>query len=225
MADEGKPQVAGYGLDDLERLLYAAVIADVLDDLGYRNQTLGPGIKLVDPSLKLSGRAFTAQATKVFSIPAEPYKLQIEAIDSVGSGEVFVVATGAPNEAAFWGELLSTACRARGGRGAVVDGLGRDTMRIKEMKFPLASRGQVPTDSKGRVDLIAYRIPIEIDGVRIHPGDYMFADADGIVFVPQEVEEEAIRLALAKAQGENTVRRALQEGMLCAEAFRTYGVL
>ncbi|MBP1964949.1 RraA family protein [Paenibacillus aceris] len=217
--------IAGYDFDYLEQKLYTAVIGDILDDLGYRNQTLGAGVRMVDPKLKISGRVFTAQATKVFSVPAEPYKLQMEAIDSVSPGEVFVVSTGAPDEAAFWGELLATACRARGGRGAIVDGLNRDTSKILEMQFPLASRGQVPTDSKGRVDLIFYQKPIEIDGVRINPGDYVFADIDGIVFVPQAVEEEVIQKSLEKVEGENVVRKALQDGMLCTEAFKTFGIL
>lgn len=217
--------IAGYDFDFLEQKLYSAVIGDILDDLGYRNQTFGAGLRLIDPSLKISGRSFTAQATKVFSIPAEPYKLQMEAIDAVSTGEVFVVSTGAPDEAAFWGELISTACRARGGRGAIVDGMNRDTAKILEMKFPLAARGQVPTDSKGRVNLIYYQQPIEIDGVRIHPGDYVFADIDGIVFVPQAVEEEVIKKSLEKVEGENVVRKALQDGMLCTEAFKTFGIL
>ncbi|WP_276353720.1 RraA family protein [Cohnella caldifontis] len=217
--------IAGFDFDYLEEKLYSAVIADVLDELGYRNQTFGSGIKLIDPKTKLSGRAFTAQATRVFNIPEQPYKLQMEAIDSVKPGEVFIVSTGAPEEAAFWGELLGTACRARGGRGAIVDGLNRDTAKLLEMGFPLASRGRVPTDSKGRVDLIFYQRPIEIDGVRIHPGDYVFADIDGVVFVPQEVEEKAIQLSLEKAAGENLVRKALQDGMLCTEAFKTFGIL
>ncbi|MFC5404105.1 RraA family protein [Cohnella soli] len=218
-------QIAGFDFDFLEQNLYSAVIADILDDLGYRNQTFGTGIRLIDPSLKISGRAFTAQAAKVFEIPAEPYKLQMKAIDSVSPGEVFVVSTGAPDEAAFWGELIATACRARGGRGAIVDGLSRDTAKIMEMKFPLATRGQVPTDSKGRINLIAYQQPIEIDGVRIRPGDYVFADIDGIAVIPQEVEEETIRKAMEKVSGENVVREALQNGMLCTEAFKTYGIL
>ncbi|MCL6456886.1 MAG: RraA family protein [Gorillibacterium sp.] len=225
MTIESTASIAGYSFDYLEQKLYSAVIADILDELGYRHQTFGAGLRLVDPQLKLSGRAFTAQAMKVFNVPAEPYKLQMEAIDAVSSEEVFVVSTGAPDEAAFWGELLSTACRARGGRGAIIDGLNRDTAKITEMKFPIASRGQVPTDSKGRVDLISYQCPIEIDGVRIHPGDYVFADIDGIVFVPQAVEEETIRKALDKVAGENLVRQALQDGMLCTEAFRTFGIL
>jgi 4-hydroxy-4-methyl-2-oxoglutarate aldolase len=218
-------QIAGYNLDFLEQKLYTAVLADILDDLGYRNQALKVGLKMVDPSLKLSGRAFTAQATKVFEIPTEPYKMQMEAIDAIRQGEVFVVSTGAPDEAAFWGELLSTACRARGGRGAIVDGLNRDTSKILEMKFPLASRGQVPTDSKGRVDLISYQRPIVIDDVRINPGDYIFADIDGMIIVPQAIEEEVVLKSLEKVEGENVVRQALQEGMLCTDAFKKFGIL
>ncbi|MBC8078972.1 MAG: RraA family protein [Gorillibacterium sp.] len=217
--------IAGYEMLYLEQKLYSAVIADILDDLGLLRQTLCAGLRMIDPFIKLSGRVFTAQATKVFNVPSEPYKLQMEAIDAVKEDEVFVVSTGAPNEAAFWGELLSTACRARGGRGAIIDGLNRDTQKILEMKFPLAARGQVPTDSKGRVDLISYQQPIEIDGVRIYPGDYVFGDMDGIVFVPQAVEEEVIRKSLEKFEGENLVRKALQDGMLCTEAFRTFGIL
>lgn len=217
--------IAGYEFNYLEEKLYSAVIGDILDDLGFRNQTLGAAFRLIDPTLKVSGRSFTGQATKVFNVPAEPYKLQMEAIDSVSTDEVFVVSTGDPEGAAFWGELLATACRARGGRGAIVDGMNRDTAKILEMKFPLVSRGQVPTDSKGRLNLISYQQPIEIDGVRINPGDYVFADIDGIVFVPQAVEEEVIIKALEKVDGENVVRNALQDGMLCTEAFKTFGIL
>ncbi|WP_307441095.1 MULTISPECIES: RraA family protein [unclassified Paenibacillus] len=217
--------IANLTFDELEQRLYSAVIADILDDEGYRNQTFGAGIRLLDTKTKVSGRAFTAQAKKVTTIPDEPYKLQMEAIDAVLPGEVFIVQTGAPGEAAFWGELISTACRARGGRGAIVDGLNRDTEKIREMGFPLCSRGQVPTDSKGRVDLIFYQKTIEIDQVKIEPGDYLFADVDGIVVVPKDIEERVILKALEKVAGENLVRTALQNGMLCTKAFKTFGIL
>lgn len=216
--------IAGFSIEQLEEKLYSCVLADILDDVGYRNQTFGSGITLVDRSLKLSGRAFTGQAIPVFEVPDELYKVQMEAIDSVSPGEVFVVTTGSHN-AAFWGELLSTACRARGGRGAIVDGLSRDTAKIIEMQFPLCTRGHVPTDSKGRLNMINYQTPIEIDGVRIHPGDYVFADIDGIVVVPKTIENEVIPKALKKVEGENTVRKALQEGMLSTDAFHKFGIL
>lgn len=217
--------VGSYTLAELKGKLYSAVLSDVLDDLGYRFQTLDPGLFPLDDSLVVMGRAFTAVAVEVFDIPAEPYRLQMEAVDSVQTGEVIVVHTGSSQKAAFWGELLSTACRARGGVGAIVDGLCRDTGKIKEMGFPVFSRGVRPVDSKGRMDVIAYQISIEISGVRIAPGDIIFGDRDGITVVPQNVELEAIERALEKVSGENLVRKALQDGMLCTEAFRTFGIL
>lgn len=210
---------------ELRKLLYSAVLSDVLDDLGWRRQTLDPGLVPLDSGLVLMGRAFTAIAAEVSDIPAEPYKLQMEAVDAIGPEEVFVVQTGGSDKAAFWGELLSTACRARGGTGAVVDGLCRDTRRIREMGFPVYARGTRPADSKGRLDVIAYQVPVEIGGVRIEPGDILFGDSDGITVVPRQAERQAIELALAKATGENGVRAALQNGMLCSEAFRTFGIL
>ena len=48
---------------------------------------------------------------------------------------------------------------------------------------------------------------------------------DGVVVVPQDVEEEVIRAAWAKVHAENEVRDAIRGGMGAVEAFRRYGVL
>jgi 4-hydroxy-4-methyl-2-oxoglutarate aldolase len=217
--------IAGYSWAELEQKLYSAVISDILDDLGYRHQTLSRELRPLDRNLKLCGRAFTVLASEVYDIPQEPYKLQMEAVDSMKPGEIFVVHTGAKYNTAFWGELLSTACHARGGRGAVVDGLNRDSAQIVDMQFPIFSLGQQPTDSKGRLDVIQYQVAVEVGGVIIHPGELIFGDIDGIVVVPQAVEAEVIAKAIEKVKGENTVRTALQNGMSCTEAFKTFGIL
>jgi 4-hydroxy-4-methyl-2-oxoglutarate aldolase len=217
--------VGGHSIDMLRNTLYSAVLSDVLDDLGYRKQTLDPGIRPIDERFIMAGRAFTVVTEKVYDIPREPYKLQMEAVDAIRPGEVFVVSACNSNEAAFWGELLSTACLARGGTGAVIDGLCRDSSRIREMGFPVFSRGYRPTDSKGRLDVVNYGIPFELGGVRVHPGDFIFGDHDGIIVVPKSIEQEAVERALAKVSGENLVRKALQEGMSCTEAFQRFGIL
>lgn len=218
-------KLCGYSLEELKARLYSAVISDILDELGYRNQTLDPGIRPLDESMVLMGRAFTAVAVEVDDIPPEPYKMQMEAVDSLKEGEVFVVTTKGSESSAFWGELLSTACRARGGTGALVDGLSRDSRKIKEMQFPLFTRGHRPTDSKGRLDVVCYREQLEISGVRIESGDLIFGDVDGVVVIPAKIEAEVVSKSLEKVSGENKVRQALQEGMLCAEAFKTFGIL
>ena len=56
--------------------------------------------------------------------------MEIEAVDSILAGEVLVVSTQESKRNAPWGELLSTAARARQARGAIVDGLVRDVKKI-----------------------------------------------------------------------------------------------
>jgi regulator of RNase E activity RraA len=51
------------------------------------------------------------------------------------------------------------------------------------------------------------------------------ADQDGIVVVPQEIEEQAIRNAWQKVHDENITRDAIIDGMLATDAYRKYGVL
>ena len=76
-----------------------------------------------------------------------------------------------------------------------------------------------------RTQVVNYRCPIEVGGVWINPGDLVFADLDGVLIVPKELEEEVIGLALEKVRGEKTVRKEIENGMSATEAFRKYGIL
>jgi regulator of RNase E activity RraA len=68
-------------------------------------------------------------------------------------------------------------------------------------------------------------VPIEIDEVFVTPGDIVFADEDGIVFIPQEIEDEVIKKALSKVDAENVTRDAIKNGMKATAAYEKYGVL
>jgi len=68
-------------------------------------------------------------------------------------------------------------------------------------------------------------VPIEIDGVKVNPGDIVFGDLDGAVIIPQEVEKEVIEKAYEKATGEKTVGNAIRDGMSAKEAFTKYGIM
>src|SRR4051794_25293636 len=108
----------------------SAVLADVLDGLGHLTSCLPPNVRPLKPGWKFCGRAATLSMTTVAAAPAQPYALEMEAIDELKPGEVLVVTTNGDQGSALWGELLSTACRARGAVGVVVDGLTRDATRI-----------------------------------------------------------------------------------------------
>jgi 4-hydroxy-4-methyl-2-oxoglutarate aldolase len=205
--------------------LYTAVVADVLDGLGHRQQTLSADIAATTSACHMCGRVFTAKAEAVDAIPAEPYKLELAAIDSMQTGDVLVVDAGHNRQCAFWGELLSTACIAKGVRGAVMNTCTRDLWALEKMDFPVFAIGATPADSKGRIDVTAIGEPITIDGVKIKNGDYVLGDADGVVIIPAEALDETLRLAREKVAGENTVRDDLANGMPVTEAFAKHGIL
>ena len=73
--------------------------------------------------------------------------------------------------------------------------------------------------------VLQYRCTIIQNGVTVRPGDLIFADLDGVLVIPVEMEVEVVTQALAKARTEKTVRQAIENGMSCTEAFKTYGVL
>ena len=62
-------------------------------------------------------------------------------------------------------------------------------------------------------------------GVAVRSGDLVFGDVDGVVIIPQEAEQEVVRLALEKISGENQSRDALQRGEKLADVFRRIGIL
>ncbi len=205
--------------------LYSAVVADVLDRMGLRNQVLSSRIRALTPVQRVCGRVFTAQAIAVTEVPAESYKLEMQAIDMMQSGDVFVVDAGHNEQSAFWGELLSTACVAKGVRGVVMSACSRDLWALNQMDFPVFGIGSTPADSLGRIDVIHIGKSIQIDGVSTKNGDLILGDQDGVVIIPAESAEEALQLAQQKVSGENTVREELRTGVPVAEVFRKHGIL
>src|SRR5262245_15306952 len=209
----------------IEQKLYTAVLADVLDDLGYRHQAMRETLRPMTARHCFAGVARTVLCMDQFHIPAEPYTKEFEALDSVEPGEVIVVATGESKRNAPWGELLSTAAKARGARGAVIDGLIRDVKKIDELGFPVFATGIKPVDSRGRGIVIDYNVRVDCGGVLVSPGDLVFADYDGVIVIPAEVLPDAIRLATEKAMRENHTREELLRGAYLRDVYEKYGVL
>lgn len=206
--------------------LCAAVIGDAMDKLGFDHQFLPQPIQPLHREMIVAGRAVPVLEADLVSgsPPARPFGLMLEALDSLQPDEVYIT-TGASLNYALWGELMSRRAIRRGAAGAVLDGFSRDTRGILATGFPVFSRGSYAQDQGPRGQVLDFRIPIEIDGVRIAPGDILFGDCDGVCVVPQSAEREVFTAALEKARAEKTVAKALDEGMSAADAFTKFGVL
>jgi len=212
-------------LDRIADSLYSSVLSDILDEAGHRHQVMRPEVRPLYPGAKMAGRAATMLAVAVSELPEQPYRLLMDLLDGVRPGEVVVAAVQGELKAALWGELLSTHTRARGGRGAVVDGLSRDSWGIEDMRFPVFATGVTPADSKGRLEVIAIRQPILVGGVAVADGDLVLADQDGVVVVPASLEDEVVGQALEKVASETTIRDVLRQGASIRKVFDEHGIL
>ena len=214
-------------LPQIRQSLYSAVLSDVLDELGFREQAMAPSIRPLDEALMLVGFARTGLYREVFRVvPDEnPYELEIALIDDLKPDEVAVFGCCGSCRIAPWGELLSTASRARGAAGCVTDGFVRDIRAIRTLGFPVFHGGIAPLDSKGRGKVAEIDTPIHCAGVAVSTGDLVVGDADGVIVVPQAVEDEALRRAFAKVTGENNTRDELSAGAKLADVFAKYRVL
>jgi len=213
--------------DAARTLLYSAVISDTLDGLGHWEHSMAPGIRPLDDSLILFGRARTGLYMSVYEVEAgiNPYELEIALVDDLKSDEVAVLACPQGDRVAPWGELLSTAAKARGAAGCVTDGLVRDLRLIRRMAFPVFAGGIGPLDSKGRGMVMKIDVAVQCGGALVRPGDWLFGDVDGLVVIPAALAEQTIKLALAKVAEENTVRAELERGDMLKDVFQRHGIL
>lgn len=217
----------------MRRELFTAVVGDVLDALGCLHQFLPPQIQPLRVDMVVLGRAMPVLESDYFTstdhtgqtaLSRKPFGLMLEALDDLKPNEVYI-ATGSASPYALWGELMSTRAQHLGAAGAVLNGYSRDTHGILRLNFPTFSLGRYALDQRPRGKVVDYRVPVEIAGVHITPGDIVFGDVDGVVVIPQAVEAEALQRAFEKVRAENRVRAAIEAGMSTVEAFAKFGVM
>lgn len=214
-----------YDVEKVKESLYTGVLSDVLDGLGYRDQTLPGGIGGLCDDTVIFGPAFTSIGTQVYSMPDDPLTAQCKVVDQLGEGEIYVLVTRGEYNCAVFGELFATAVRQRGGAGVLLDGFARDVKALNAMHFPLFYRGRDPRSSKGRCEINECQIPVTIDGVTINPGDYIFGDIDGVVIIPKEIVDEVLKCAFETVEKENTVRDRLVHGASLQEVYAAVGAI
>lgn len=216
-----------------EAELFTALVGDVLDKMGYLHQFLPASVKPVDPAMTVFGKAMPVLEADVFAEQLtasanpflnKPFGIMFEALDSLQEDEVYIC-TGSSLRYALWGGLMSTRAMKLNAAGAVLHGYSRDTNEVLRLGFPTFSMGTYAQDQGPRGKVIDFRVPIEIEKVVIHPGDIVYGDRDGVVIIPQAIQDEVFEKAFEKARGEKQVLKALQKGMSTVMAFEKFGIM
>jgi len=217
----------------VHRELFTCVVGDVMDKFHLQHQFLPPQIQPLQRDMIVIGRAMPVLSVDVFEekvsgtankLMEKPFGLMLEALDDLKPHEIYLN-TGSSPRNALWGELMSIRARKLGSGGAVLNGYVRDTKAILALGFPAFSWGSYGQDSAPRYKVVDYRVPVEIGGVRVRPGDILFGDIDGVCAIPTEAANEVFTKALEKVRGEKLVRKALEEGSSAVSAFEKYGVM
>jgi regulator of RNase E activity RraA len=204
--------------------LYSAAVADVLDRRGLTTQTLPPDLVPLRSGMRLAGPVYPIKGRPA---PGADYDTSIrkvlEMLGSVPAGHVSVYDSG-DRESAHLGELSVTSLKSRGVAGAVIDGGCRDVELIMREEFPVFSRYTTPQDGVGRWEVVAHGdVEIEIGGVHLRRGDWILADADGIVAIPAAVAPDVVAEAEEKVATENEIRVAIRAGTSPLDAYEQYG--
>ncbi len=215
------------------RELFTAVVGDIMDILGHKNQFLPPQIQPLREDMIIIGRAMPVLEAddeggegpgRTNDLLNRPFGLMLGALDDLRKNEVYICSGSSPTYA-LWGELMSTCAMNQGAVGAVVNGYSRDTRGIFKLNFPVFSYGRYAQDQRPRGKVLDFRCSIKLGHVAIQPGDIVFGDIDGVCVVPRAIEEEVMRGALEKARGEKRVFEAIKGGMKAQQAWDTYGIL
>jgi 4-hydroxy-4-methyl-2-oxoglutarate aldolase len=205
--------------------LYTGAVADILDELGLRNQCLPAAIRPLEPKMKVAGPVFTIRGRAM--PPGErpdPRLGQMDMLDAIFPGSVIVIDPGDEARAAHWGELMSTTAMQRGATGCVIHGGLRDAAQILELGFPVFRVFHSPLTAAVRWEIAEFGTPVRVGGVDIMPGDYVLGDIDGVLVLPAAVVEKVVATAEEVCRKETIVRAELQKGGSIRQLFAKYRV-
>ena len=208
-----------------ERLLklYSAAVHDVLRAQGVERCVLPSQLRPLDPTRKLAGAIWTVSGHIDRSRSGHDTLLEWTGLLSRAPAGRVVVCQPHNHSVALMGELSAEALQRKGVLGYVVDGGCRDTDFILRQQFPVWCSFFTPSDIVGRWIPDSFEEPVTIGEVTVCCGDYLLADRDGVVIIPQAMAEEVVSRTEEVAATENKVRQAILEGMDPQQAYLKYG--
>jgi 4-hydroxy-4-methyl-2-oxoglutarate aldolase len=198
--------------DELARLaqLDGCAVSDALDRLSLPGAVTG--IQRLTTTRRISGRVITVKMGRDKGQPPASRHLGTTAIESAQPGDVIVMEQRTGIDAACWGGNLSLGAKLRQVAGVIVDGPARDIDEAREYDFTVFARSATSRTARGRIVEAGTNVPITVGDVTVTPGDFVVADASGVVFIARSEVARVLEAAEAVAARERAMVAALRDG-------------
>jgi len=209
-------------LDNIKNQINSCMLSDILDDLNMSNQI----INHLKPNLeqaKIFGRAKTLKLRALKE--GEDFQGIYNALQSyktIVPNDIIVIENDV-NEFAYFGELNANLAIRSGASGAIVGGMTRDSAAVAKLGLPVFAEGTKCRDVRGRATTESVNKPISIAGVTIKAGDLIFADSEGIVVIPKNLESQVLGIAFNIIKKESSVLLDIANGISVDELVNRNG--
>ncbi|GAA4432783.1 hypothetical protein GCM10023188_21530 [Pontibacter saemangeumensis] len=221
---DGRPKVPDIVL---ERLQHATLeqVWGYLGNKGYRNQVAKDWV-ILKPNETMVGRVVTAQfmptrpdldslvrAQGKAEGRSQKGGINIWPIDILTKGDVYVAdGFGKVKDGTLIGSSLGNAIYGKTGKGVIFNGSVRDMQELKATEgFNAWVKGHDPSYIKDMTPT-AINAPIRIGEVTVFPGDVVFANEYGVVFIPAHLVEGLVSASEMTALRDEFERVLLQQG-------------
>jgi 4-hydroxy-4-methyl-2-oxoglutarate aldolase len=202
---DGRPKVDDKLLERVKGLSLEEAWGILLNK-GYKHQFAGWDFQILHPGQKLVGRAVTAQYLPLRPDLAEVLDADAKAeglprgqnqkvIDLLQLNDVPVIdLMGAAPGHNFGGDNLQAAVAGLTKTGAVIDGTIRDIEGIFELPTQIYFKKAHPA-AVSEVTVVGINIPIKVGDAVVLPGDVVFGDREGVMFIPPHLVKEIVDTA------------------------------